>query len=409
MESVFKNKNFTLLWFSQLISQIGNRMFQIAVLWWIIGQAHDNSGKYAAALLVLGVLPPIFFLNFIGRTIDRNPPLRVLLPADLAGALASLILVVLYATGMDMLIAFFASVFIFGTVQSFIEPTLMKMVPYVVPESQTTSAVAYLSSTQTLAFFSGAVIGAMLVERIGIAGVAALSGGTYLVSYFCDRAIKVTTEAAVTEPAGEQPKESALSVVKDLPLIRNILIGFGIVNMFGTPIMVILPLYTKNILQQSATALGLFEGCIWIGLFAGSIIASRIAVERTLLFVAANVFAFGAMIALPGVLVQSWFYGLCLFGMGASLGLLNVKIIAYFQAQIPNDKKGRFFSLLRAVTMAAMPIGFSVFGILADQMSVTTLSLAQGIGVMATSVMFVLLARGDEAKDKAHSTLGGVA
>ncbi|MGE0174901.1 MAG: MFS transporter [Oligoflexales bacterium] len=408
MDLIFNNRNFAFLWLSQLVSQVGNRMFQIALLWWIIGQDPNNSGKYAAALLVLGVIPPIIFLNIIGKLIDRHSPLRILAPGGIAGTVFSVVLALLTLTKIDLLPVLFASVFIFGTIQAFIEPTLMKMVPYVAPKEQTTEAVAYLSSTQTLAFFTGAVIGAILVEQVGILGIVLLNGAAFFISLLSYRAIKIDEDPS---PAGTEVSakgESTLSVLKGLPLIRNLLLGFGAMNMFGTPILVVLPLYTKNILQQTASMLGIFEGCIWLGIFSGSIIASRLVVERTLLFVAGNVLVFGIMIALPGAFINPWFYGFCLYGMGTSLGLLNVKIVSYFQDEIENEKKGRFFSLLRAVTMAAMPIGFTVFGFLADQIHLTTLCLVQGIGVIAMSTLFAFLAKNEQAK-KGVSSIGGVA
>jgi hypothetical protein len=45
---IFRNRNFLLLWLSQVISQAGSKMFQIGIFWWILSKNENNSGMVVA-------------------------------------------------------------------------------------------------------------------------------------------------------------------------------------------------------------------------------------------------------------------------------------------------------------------------------------------------------------------------
>ena len=152
---ILRNRNFFLLWTSQVLSQAGNRMFQIAIIWWILSHFEKNSGTYLAIFMVLGSIPAIILAKKIGKTIDTYSSRRVLLTADTVGIIVSCVLLGIF-TNQVLIVAIFCSGLLFAICQGFIEPTLNKAVPELVSDDDVPSAVAFLSSTQTLANFAGA-------------------------------------------------------------------------------------------------------------------------------------------------------------------------------------------------------------------------------------------------------------
>jgi len=80
------NRRFLKLWLGQLFSQAGTRMYQIAVMWWILSKHLENGGKFAGIFMLLVSLPSIFRKKKITQTIDRFSALKILITADLCAA-----------------------------------------------------------------------------------------------------------------------------------------------------------------------------------------------------------------------------------------------------------------------------------------------------------------------------------
>ena len=100
---VLRNRDFALLWLGQVLSQAGSRMYQIAILWWLLGRAGPEGGGLAVGtFLVLSALPSILLVGPIGRLVDRFPSRRILVVADVG---AGLVLVAVALMGMLAILA----------------------------------------------------------------------------------------------------------------------------------------------------------------------------------------------------------------------------------------------------------------------------------------------------------------
>ncbi|MDA9951114.1 MFS transporter [Oligoflexaceae bacterium] len=394
---ILRNRDFLLLWTSQVLSQAGNRMFQIAVSWWIISQVSESSGLYLAIFMVLGALPAIILVKKIGMVVDRYSSRQVLLTSDVLGGIFACLLIA-SMMGEPVFSLILISGMIFAFFQGFIEPTLNKAVPELVDEVDIGPAVAFLSSTQTLANFAGAVLGAIFIEEFGLIGVTLINGGSYLFSAVCDSLIRFRQAPKSKEEAGESGRLSGWALLKDKPLIKKILITFGCVNLFGTPILVILPLYTKHVLKASASVLGGLEACVWVGILLGTFGTSLFGLKnKTFLFTGLCLSTFALFLSLPGFGAEVAFYGFCLFGAGFSLGAMNVRIVSFFQMVIANEHKGRFFSLLQALISFAIPIGYFGFAYLSDFIAIQKLCFIQGAGVAILALVFIYYSRDESA------------
>lgn len=387
---IFRNRDFLLLWTSQVLSQAGNRMFQIAVAWWILSNVAANSGLYLALFMVFGSMPAIFLVKWIGSMIDRHSSKWVLLTSDILGTLLSVGLVVSFQFEINIYLIL-ASGLLFAVFQGFIEPTLNKAVPELVADQDISNAVAFLSSTQTLANFAGAVIGAVLIDKIGIVGVALLNGASYFFSAGCDGIIRFKSKTVKDDDQKDDIKRlSGWKLLDDKPLVRKILITFGCVNFFGTPILVILPLYTKFVLNANASTLGVLEACIWLGLLTGTFASPHLRMAgKALLFTAFCLFGFALFLAAPSLLINQFFYGACLTGAGFALGAMNVRMVSLFQQMILNEHKGRFFALLQALVSFAIPFGYFTFAALSDVLDIRLLCVIQGLGVGVLAIFFL--------------------
>ncbi len=390
---LLRNSNFFRLWLSQVLSQVGSRMFILALLWWLIVNYSDNQGIALALFLILSTLPSILFVNPIGRIVDSLPLKTILKRADLSGVIISLVLFLSLGNETLFAVSLGVSTLLFAGCQAFIEPSLQKSVNEVVEEKEITSAVAFLSTTQTLAYFAGAVAGAVLIELLGLEGIILLNAATYLASYFIDSSIHFKEVAK--DPALDNPTEkeaSSFTVLKELPLIRKILFGFTAVNFLSVPTLLLIPLYTKNSLGGDAGLLALNESSIWLGILSGSLLGRYLPERYSALHLTSLLtFLFGLSLSLPGLYIATPLYFVSLFFIGLTVGTMNVRIVSYFQMEVADELKGRFFAVLKALISFMTPFGYLMFGLLSSRVSAPDLSLVQGIGVVFVSVYFFYL------------------
>ncbi|MDD5656676.1 MAG: MFS transporter [Elusimicrobia bacterium] len=387
---VLRNRNLFLIWSGQVLSQTGTRMYQIALAWWIV--TSGGGGKEVGLFMVAGALPALLFVRLIGRTVDRHSSRRVLVACDLAaGAVAAAVALLFASSRLDLVGACWAG-FGLALAQAFFDPALNKAVAQAAAPEDLEAAVAFQSSTQSLASFAGAMAGALLIDRIGIFGVIALNAASFLASAASNALLRLAPAAG----SGAREGTSSWEALDAAPGLKPVLFGFGCVNFFLTPILVVLPLYVKSTLRGGASLLGGLEAGIWLGILCGTFGARWLpgggSLRGVLRLGAGCMLVLGAALLVPGVVVHGTVFFLALFCAGGALGGNNVKFVTFFQAQVRAEHKGRFFALLQALLSFTFPAAFFLFGLLAEWLSPPQVCLIQALGVLALAGYFLRLA-----------------
>ena len=235
---IFRDRDFLLLWLSQVISQAGTRMFQIGLVWWILSSGSERAGLLLGIFMVVGALPPILAAKPIGKAVDRFSPRRILTVVDCLGLMIAVLLGFLFHGGVESVGLIMVAGFVFAILQAFIDPTLNKALPFLVARKDLESGVAFVASSLTLASFAGAVAGALVLESLGLVGVVLLNGATFLVSLVCDRIVRFGKRRAERERVtGTEAlaNVSLRSFFGERPLLQKLLAGFASVNFFWNP------------------------------------------------------------------------------------------------------------------------------------------------------------------------------
>lgn len=388
-----------LIWAGQILSQAGTRMYQIALVWWIVSRSAAGTGRDLGLFMVAGALPAILFVKPIGQLIDSTRSKRLLVACDLLGcAVVSGVGLVLASSRLG-LPAVLVSSFLIALSAAVFDPTLNRALAEAVSSEDMEEAIAFQSSTQSLASFGGAAAGALLIDRLGLAGVVWLNAASFLVSAACNGLLELQVVAdGASAPAAEDQDLSAWQLLSRLPLIKNVLLGFGLTNFFLTPILIVLPLYVQKTLRASAASLGGLEAGVWLGLLCGAFVAKWVRFGDTLVLGSVCVAAAGLSLGLPGLIVDERLMLAALFAAGAALGVNNVKFLALFQEKVPAEFKGRFFALMQALLSFSYPAAYLVFGLLADVFEPPRVCLIQGLGILGLSAYFFRLSRRAQAQ-----------
>lgn len=388
---VLRDRNILFIWLGQALSQAGTRMYQIALLWWLVTKS-EAPGQAAGVFMVMGALPSLLFVSLSGRVIDKSPTRSVLVSADLAGALIIAGVGFLHWTGGLGILTASAAAFAIATVQAFFDPALNKAVGELAKGDDLQEAIAFQSSTQALASFGGAVAGAALIDWIGLPGVIAINAGSFLVSAVLNALLDFPGKRPAGSPgeaASADADESAWQFLKRAPRLRKVLFGFGCANFFIQPVLIVLPLYVKHALAGTAALLGVLEASLWCGILVGTLALSRIRVtENAVLIGAVCLAAMAAALGLPGLITNRVLMMAALFAAGAALGVNNVRFVAMFQQVVPEEIKGRFFAALQALIGFSYPAAFLAFGALADAFGARRVCLIQGAGLIVLAWQF---------------------
>lgn len=412
---LFAHRQFFRLWLGQVTSQAGTRVYQIAIVWWILSVSAEHSGFALGTFMVAGALPSLLFFRLIGRVVDRMPAKFMLVACDLTSAALMGYVAWCLSTNTLTLGTTYLFGFLVAIAEGFFNPAITKCLPSLVSAEDLEQAVAYQASSQYLASFGGSVLGAMLIAWLGIPLLVLLNAITYVFSAIIEMTLVFPESTDSAEIAGNE-KESALdgdkvTVAGDaapeaddkalwqrFPLLKQLLVGFGLVNFFATPTLVIVPLYVQKSLQGSASLMGLLEAALWIGILLGTFSAAMIRSQgRTIRLGALSMLVYGGSMILPGLLIDKWGFGLALIFAGASLGITNVKFVTLFQKVVPEQVKGRFFAAMQALISFSFPIAYLVFGYLGDLMTPDRLCLVQSAGIIAVAIWFYRLAAGEDA------------
>jgi len=176
--------------------------------------------------------------------------------------------------------------------------------------------------------------------------------------------------------------------------ILSLILTFAVFNFFVSPILIIIPMIVKFTLNESVTWLAVFETFFALGSAA---LAASLSFKKSY----GNIYGwFFVSLLLMGLSFGGLYfahnkYAVCalLFAAGAALGGGNTLALTLFQSTVPDDMKGRFFSVLTTLAYAVMPLAFMVNGMLAERFSVNFCIAMNSIAVLALSFVILLLPR----------------
>lgn len=383
---LFKNREFRLLWLSQLTTFIGEGIFQTAMIWWVIQQT--GSGTMVGLITSMSFLPAVLIGPFAGTLVDRMNPKILLNGANLSRALFMTVFGYIAVTGnleVYMLFWLCGLVSAFGVVDS---PTILICVPRVVEETDMEESMALITIVRDISRLAGPALGGLIIARWSVGH--AFWGNTVclLLSALCVVLVNIGKIERSDDSEGILFQlKAGFRYVWGEKLLFKLLTGFGMLNLFVVPIIVLLPLTISKVFMQvdsehletamismgywevkGSMALGISNGILALGsvitglffvkLFAG-VKNSRLLIRALAVNVA--LFAIFAFNSTSYVL-----FNLGLFFLGGCFTSVNVALLSLFQKTVAPEMKGRFFALVEVLSFALFPLALAVSGSLAD-------------------------------------------
>ena len=387
--------DFRRLFLGRVISAVGDKFFSIAIAWWVLSTAGENSKFHLGLIMAVNVLPVIVFGPLLGTLSDRSNKRRVMLAADAARGLLVLTLALLLWSGRLNLYWLYSICFLISGFGPLFESAVAASIARLTSPEKMPQAVAVDSSVLQLSNVVGSALGSVLMAVVGVAGAFLFNAAGYAASFAAVWGIRTGLEPQerVDSSFIEEFREGLAYTFGNRPVLWLIL-SFATFNFFVSPILILIPMIVKFTLKESVTWLAVFETFFALGSAA---LAASLSFKKA--YVNIYGWLFGSLllmgVSFGGLYFAGNKYAVCalLFAAGAALGAGNTVAITLFQSIVPDEIKGRFFSVLTTLAYAVMPLAFMVNGMLAEKFSVNFCIAMNSSAVLALSFLILLLPR----------------
>src|SRR6266852_7048640 len=173
-------RDFGLIWLSQLVSQVGDGISNLALLWFVY--SITGSPVKTTIIGLLHTIPPIVLGPFIGVYVDRLPKKFFLIGSNALRAVLIGIIPCAIQTDNFTVNLLYALVLLDAVAVSMFNPALTSSVPLIVPRTQFTAANALIQSTTSLGIIFGPALSGIGIALFGSQDVLCLNAGTYFVA-----------------------------------------------------------------------------------------------------------------------------------------------------------------------------------------------------------------------------------
>lgn len=393
--SLWRNRNFRRFFAGQFVTNAGDSLYTVAVLWLVF----ELSGStfltgIANALLLL----PWLLQIFAGPIVDRLPLTPVLVGSQLLQGVVVLALPLAAVTGRLSVGVLLAVVPVLTLATLLMAPMQTTLLPRIVAEkrlSRANSALATVTLGLDMVFDA---LGGAFIAVFGTTTLFLFDSVTFAVAGLLFASIGVPTATATD---GETEISEVLgSYVDDLRAGIDVLRGTVFVELvFTTAVSNLATGMTLAILPAFGDALGgpavygLLLGALGIGRLVGSLIApflERVAYGRLMLVgypVAAGCW-------LAAVYAPSPILAVVLFGLAwIPAAIDDVLTSTLNQTVFPDDLRGRVSSIKGTASGGTLPLGSLIGGVVAELLGTqTTMGLA-ALGFGFTGLYFLVRPR----------------
>ena len=200
--NVFKNKNFSLLFWGIFVSNVAHIVFSFAISLYILQLAEpaygeDKSAMIQALYLALSGIILVLLVPFGGALADKLNKVKTMYITDyIRGISISIvgILLIFDMTVLNKIILLFIMNFILSVNAAFFSPASSSLLRFVVADEELQPATSILQGSYNFQSILGLILGGILYSVIGIVGIFVLNGAGYIVSAITEMFIKYNHE-----------------------------------------------------------------------------------------------------------------------------------------------------------------------------------------------------------------------
>jgi len=385
-------RDFGLIWLSQLVSQVGDGISNLALLWFVY--SITGSPVKTTIIGLLHTIPPIVLGPVIGVYVDRLPKKIFLIGSNALRAVLIGVLPCAIQTDTFTVNFLYALVLFDAVAMAMFNPALTSSVPLIVSRAQFTAANALIQSTTSLGIIFGPAMSGIGIAFFGSQEVLCLNAVTYFVAALCLALVRLGTL-----PPSAEPKRTNGSALQDLSeglafvvikqrIIVLLVVTAGCYGFGASALTTLFPVFARKLLGLGPVEVGYLWSALGVGLLLMSMALLRFTEWN--LSARTRIIAGASVASALAIGVLAWTNNLLLVGLlmiviGGGMGAFTPIAWGIVQELTPGNLVGRVMSLYSTGAMTAAISGISMFGWITERFGEST-------GVAGIGATFLLTA-----------------
>lgn len=382
------HRNFRLFAGGQLLSLTGTWMQNAAQSWLVY--------RLTGSSLLLGTVSfasqvPIFLLSPLGgAAADRYNRRQVVVGTQVSAMILASILAALTLSGRVQVWHIVALALLGGVVQAFDTPARQSLFVELVGRQDLLNAIALNSSMFNTARMVGPAIAGLVVASAGEGWCFLANAISYLAVIAGLLLMRLTPS-----PSSAKPGRVLAELLEGFRFawhtrpIRTLLLMLGIASLLGSPYVVLLPVFARDVLGGGPRTLGWLMGAVGLGALLGALsVAARTGVRglgRTVRYASAG---FGLSLLVFSMSRRLELSILLLVPTGFSLMTQMACSNTLIQSTVPDRIRGRVMALYSMMIMGMAPFGALLAGFLAQHLGAPATVALGGAACLSASAFY---------------------
>lgn len=388
----FRNRNYSLFFAGQTVSQIGTWMQRTAVIWVIYSLTHSAS-MIGFAVFVQQF--PSFLLSLVGGVVsDRYSRHKILIITQTASMIQAILLAVLILTNHYVIWEILTLSALLGIINAFDVPARQPMVHDMVNDkADLANAISLNSAMINMARLAGPALSGIVLQQFG-AGICFIINAASFIAVITSLLLMrfPKFKPPVTKKKVMHELAEGLHYLKQTPAISMVILLIICLSIFISPYDTMEPVFAKVIFKGNAATYGYLSGCIGLGALIGSFLlasAKKNINFRIILLLSIVVLGTGLILfsrtsnfalALPFALI---------LGLG-SLTPMSTSI-TMIQMEAAPAMRGRVMSFVAMSYFGMLPLGSLLIGTVSQKIGAPLTMLCQGILALFIAATFYKL------------------
>jgi MFS family permease len=330
-----KSRDFFRFWFAQLISQFGDRVYQMALVG-LMTALHPGSVLEMSKLFSFAIIPAFIIGPIAGVYIDRWDRRTTLFISYFIQSIL-ILLVAFYLIRLPFIWPMYVGVFVISSLGRFYIPAKMSFIPEIVHEDDLHIANSLSTITAMIAGGLGVLLGSWIVEHTGFFAGFCWDTGCYFLSAalvfsitafhyrFPDKKTIIDSTKGILQTQKSVWHEIAdgIRYIRSQKEISFIFWTMFILLAAVGAIYVVIIVFIQQAFHSVTKDIGFLAVSLTIGLFIGSLAygkwGKKIAVYKVIFW---SLILGGAMVVLFACMVQATHDRLLALGLSLVLGIV---------------------------------------------------------------------------------------
>lgn len=396
------NRNFTLLVIGQIMSLFGN-MVITAVLPLHILNISESPFLFGLAM-GLPVVSFIIMTPIGGVMADRMTKHRLMFWLDISVTVIIVAYMLVSGFFTEIVPIVIVKLLAFNAIQSVYMATTASSICPIVPSNKLTAGTAIIQVVNMLSMTGGMALAGLLYDRLDLSTILIGTIVCFIVTAIADLFLRIPCKKQKFCGGPIQTIKNDIPVAikfifKDKPILSKCVAPLFLIEfVFGSMLMVGVPVLIIGHLRMSMTMVGVALACLLFGGVLGGIIAGslgeKLTIPKGLLFVLiSGILSISIGLAFIFELPSIITYIVIILGgaiFAFSTKIAGIALMAYIQKETPTELLGKTLSVLMVVPFIAQSLAYPLHGWLFGRfVESPSLIILSATFIMLAVVLFV--------------------